>query len=74
MKPNNIENMADQSLATAHGSEYPRPWEVESVRKKNASVYAADSTLVCHLFGKDAKLRATLIVEFANQNTITIWN
>jgi hypothetical protein len=61
---------ANSHCADPHGSEYPIPWDVDSVGEKNASVYAADSTLVCHLFGKDAKRRATLIVEFANQNCV----
>lgn len=58
----------NENDAASAGSEYPLPWEVDSARPHNASVYAADSTPVCHVTGKNAKIRADLIVKFANQN------
>ena len=55
-------------LSESNCSDYPLPWEVDSVLPYLSSVYAADSTLICNIIGEDAKCRAELIVKFANQN------
>ena len=57
-----------KALPSSSGSEYPLPWEVCSSRARNATVYAANSEPICFMSGKDAAIKANLIVELANKN------